>query len=202
MSKFSEHKGQQFLFLTFIIIWFVCSVNVNYLSVWIAENILLMLGIIYLVETYKKFTFSNLSYTLIFIFAVMQTIGSHYSYEQVPLGYYAMEWLSFERNHYDRLVHFSFGLLLVLPFREKLRTLVSFNSYKIEVMVILLLFLGLGGIYEVLEWIYTYITTSSSNNEFLDKNLAQAIQIQMLLIGVGSLIMLLILVLFKNNNNE
>ncbi len=154
MNKFSKHKGQQFLFLIFIIIWFVFSANVNYVSVWIAENILLFLAVIYLVETYKEFAFSNLSYILIFIFAIMQTAGSHYSYAEVPLGNYIMEWLDFERNHYDRLVHFSFGLLLLIPFREKLNSLVSFTSHKLEIIIILTFFVGMGGAYEILEWLY------------------------------------------------
>ena len=64
------------------------------------------------------FRLSNLSYTLIAIFMVMHLVGSHYTYAEVPFGYTLQRWFGAERNMYDRLVHFSFGLLLAYPVRE------------------------------------------------------------------------------------
>ena len=61
-----------------------------------------------------------------FIFLFLHTIGAHYTYAEVPYD----EWfqsitgitinslLGFERNHFDRLVHFLYGVLLYIPFRE------------------------------------------------------------------------------------
>lgn len=79
-----------------------------------------------LVLTYRKFPLSHLSYTLIFVFMVLHSIGAHYTYAEVPYNKWSQalfgisinELFGFSRNHYDRLVHFSFGLLLAYPIRE------------------------------------------------------------------------------------
>jgi putative membrane protein len=39
----------------------------------------------------------------------------------VPAGFWLQHWLHLSRNHYDRIIHFSFGLLLLYPMGELLR---------------------------------------------------------------------------------
>jgi putative membrane protein len=71
-----------------------------------------------LAATARPFPLSRISYTLIFLFLCLHTLGSHYTYSEVPYA----EWFPWlgrgERNHYDRFVHFSYGLLLAYPIRE------------------------------------------------------------------------------------
>lgn len=93
---------------------------------WALENVLAVFFVVVLVTTYKKFPLSRVSYTLIFLFMVLHEIGAHYTYARVPydewtqnlFGFSVNEWVGFERNHFDRLVHFSYGLLLAYPIRE------------------------------------------------------------------------------------
>ncbi len=61
---------------------------------------------------------SNASYVLLTIFFCLHTIGAHYTYSEVPAGYWIRDLLGLGRNHYDRLVHFSFGLLMCYPLQE------------------------------------------------------------------------------------
>jgi putative membrane protein len=41
----------------------------------------------------------------------MHAAGAHYTYAEVPLGYWLKDMLHLERNHFDRIVHFSFGIM-------------------------------------------------------------------------------------------
>jgi putative membrane protein len=87
---------------------------------WLLENFLIFAAAAVLVPTYWRCRLSNLSYLLILIFLVFHTIGAHYTYAKVPIGFWAKDWLRLERNHYDRAIHFSFGFLLLYPMRELL----------------------------------------------------------------------------------
>jgi uncharacterized membrane protein YjdF len=87
---------------------------------WLLENLLVFISVGVLGFTYRKFQFSNFSYALILIFLVFHTIGAHYTYAKVPAGFWLKEWLHLNRNHYDRVIHFSFGFLLLYPMRELL----------------------------------------------------------------------------------
>jgi putative membrane protein len=101
---------------TIVFIW--AAINPLQPADWRLENVLSILFISLLILTYKKFPLSDLSYILITIFMVLHTIGSHYTYAEVPFGFWLQETFNFSRNHYDRIVHFSFGLLMAYPIRE------------------------------------------------------------------------------------
>ena len=93
---------------------------------WLLENVLALAFIVVMASTYKAFPLSRISYSLIFLFMVLHQVGAHYTYAKVPydqwwqslFGYSLNESLGFERNHFDRLVHLSYGLLLAYPIRE------------------------------------------------------------------------------------
>lgn len=93
---------------------------------WLLENVLVVVALGALWGTARKFPLSRISYTLIFIFLGIHEIGSHYTYAEVPYD----QWFSaafgstfnalvgWERNNFDRIVHFLYGLLLAYPIRE------------------------------------------------------------------------------------
>lgn len=99
----------------FTILWIILAIHPVMRRDWILENILSIIFIAILILTYRKFRFSNTSYTLITIFLIMHTIGSHYTYSEVPFLNFLWDTMNSSRNHYDRIVHFSFGLLLTYP---------------------------------------------------------------------------------------
>jgi len=85
---------------------------------WCLENLLVFVFVPVLTLTRRRFRLSNVSYTAIFLFLVLHAIGGHYTYGKVPFGEWMRDWFGFARNHYDRIVHFSFGLLMSYPVRE------------------------------------------------------------------------------------
>jgi putative membrane protein len=93
---------------------------------WWLENALLFVGVAVLVATHRVFPLSKVSYTTLFVFFCLHTIGAHYTYAEVPYdeawrqltGNSLNEALGWERNNFDRVVHFAYGLLLAYPIRE------------------------------------------------------------------------------------
>jgi len=114
------------LLLPFSILWLLLAIKPHDRSVWIAENSFTVATVIALVWTYPSWPLSDVSYTLIVIFLVMHTIGGYYTYVRVPyddaahavIGVRLSKLFGWARNHYDRLVHFAYGLLLAYPFFE------------------------------------------------------------------------------------
>ena len=128
---------------------------------WVAENMLVLgLGVL-LVATYRKFRFSRVSYSLIFVFLVLHEIGAHYTYSMVPYDDWSRRWLGFsvneafgfERNHFDRFLHFAYGLLFAYPIREvflRIANVRGFWGYFLP----LDLTMSTSMIYELIEWAF------------------------------------------------
>lgn len=104
----------------FVVFWIALAIHPLDRQDWLLENLLNFITFAVLGATYSRFRFSNVSYALILIFICFHTIGAHYTYAKVPAGFWLQDCLHLSRNHYDRIIHFSFGLLLVYPMRELL----------------------------------------------------------------------------------
>lgn len=112
--------------ILFTVVFVICAIDPHDRADWALENVLTILFIIGLVSTYKFFPLSKISYSCIFIFLCLHEIGSHYTYANVPynewtkavFGSELNSWFGWERNHFDRLVHFLYGLLFAYPIRE------------------------------------------------------------------------------------
>lgn len=125
---------------------------------WLLENLLAFTGVALLILTYRRFRFSNISYCLIALFLTLHAIGAHYTYAEVPFGFWLKDAFALSRNPFDRLVHFSFGLLLVYPMRELLMRLAhvrGFWSYYLPASAIL----AQSGFFEVIEAIVAMVVS-------------------------------------------
>lgn len=118
--------------LAAFVVWFgLWAINPWHPDDFILEHVLTVVFLGVLIWSYRRFPLSNISYTTIFLFMCLHVVGAHYTYSEVPYKEWAAavgSWFgmnnleeglfSAERNHYDRLVHFSFGLLMAYPIRE------------------------------------------------------------------------------------
>ena len=109
-----RRKYVRVLMTLFAIQFVLLGINPVSRGTWFAENALVVALAIPLFASYKRFRFSRLSYTLIFLFLALHQIGAHYTYSLVPyealanrLGFSIDGFFGFQRNQYDRLVHFS-----------------------------------------------------------------------------------------------
>jgi putative membrane protein len=87
---------------------------------WALENVLAVVLVGTLIVTHRRFRFSSPSYFLITLFMTLHAVGAHYTYAEVPVGFWLKDILSLSRNPFDRIVHFAFGFLLVYPLKELL----------------------------------------------------------------------------------
>ena len=146
------------LVVTTLLIWYVAFSAVMAIApasrqFWLAANVLPVLFVIVLTLTRHVFPLSTGSYCLITIFLTLHTVGVHYTYSQVPLGGWMQEALHLTRNHFDRMVHFSFGFLLTYPLEEWFRVFASVRGWLIYYLPVMTI-LGLSGLWEILEsWV-------------------------------------------------
>lgn len=110
----------------FTVIWIVLALKPIDREAWLLENLLVFVGLSVTWFLHQKMPFSRLSLTAIFIFLCFHSIGAHYTYSLVPYDDWSRRLFSFsinetfgwERNHYDRIVHFLYGFFLAYPIRE------------------------------------------------------------------------------------
>jgi putative membrane protein len=147
------------LLLAFIALWIALAIDPLYRQDWLLENVLVLLVLPMLVLGYRHMPFSLLSCVLIFTFLSLHELGAHYTYSEVPYeawlqlltGHSLNAAMGWERNHFDRLLHFLFGLLITHPMREMLVTLAGLRgswSYLFPLSVMI----SLSMIYELIEW--------------------------------------------------
>lgn len=125
------------LTILFSIEWIILAIAPYKREVWACENILVLLAVNVLALSYKAFSFSRVSYTCIFLFLCLHEIGAHYTYVQVPydawgeslFGFSINSLLGLERNHFDRIVHFSYGFLIAYPMREVFIRIVNVRGF-------------------------------------------------------------------------
>jgi putative membrane protein len=120
---------------------------------WALASILPVLFVIALIVSYRYVPLSPLSYILIMGFLTLHTVGVHYTYAQVPVGSWLNDLLHLGRNHFDRIVHFSFGFLLAYPMEETFRLLGHARGWVLYYLPVITV-LGLSALWEILEaWV-------------------------------------------------
>jgi len=137
----------------------ILAIHPNDRHDWILENVLVVLFVGFLFLSYRRLTLSRISYFLIYVFLSLHLIGAHYTYSLVPydqwfevlFGRSANGLLGWERNNFDRVVHFSYGLLLAYPVREmflRVAALRGFWGYFFPLDITM----STSMIYELIEW--------------------------------------------------
>lgn len=170
ISNYRVPLKKNYWVLSFILIFFTVWANsligTTDIANWILENILTFIFIIFLATTYRKFTFSDLSYLLICIYLCLHVYGSKYTYADNPFGYWLMESLETSRNHYDRIVHFSFGFLLAYPMRELFLKWLNFKNWVAWLLPIEIT-LSVSGFYELIEWAVADLFFTAQGDAYL-----------------------------------
>ena len=178
--------------MAFVAVWTWAAIRPLFREDWWLENYLVFLFFPLILLLAHYFQLSNISYTLITFFGILHVIGSHYTYSLVPFGYTLQRWFGAERNMYDRLVHFSFGLLLAYPIREaflRIAKVRGFWGYYLPLDVTL----AMSAVYEIIEWLVAAKVDPKQALSFLGSqgDIWDA-QKDMLSAGLGALIAMLI----------
>jgi putative membrane protein len=148
----------------FAVFWTVMAINPVMRDVWWAENLPVMAVFLLLAGTYGRFRFSNLAYVLMACWLVLHTIGGHYTFANVPFGF-VTDLFGFERNHFDRLGHYSIGFY-AFPIAEYL-TRRNLARPVVAYLFGLFAIMALAAGYEIIEWWYAVTAGGEAGIEFL-----------------------------------
>lgn len=140
------------LLLAYIALFAFLAVKPYERSVWWAENLPIMLIVAGLAFTYRRFAFSNTAYVLMAFLVFLHTIGGHFTFERVPFDWFT-ELFGFERNHYDRIAHFTVGFY-AYPLAELLLRRRLVLSRAVLYLFPVCFILAVAGVYEIFEWLY------------------------------------------------
>lgn len=143
----------------FAALWLALAIAPHDRADWALENALVVAFVPALLASLRWFPLSRLSWTLLLLFLALHTLGAHYTYSEVPYDAWAQaafgrtisEIFGFERNHFDRLVHFSYGLLLAYPMRELFLRVADARGFW-GYFLPLDLTLSTSAIFELFEW--------------------------------------------------
>jgi putative membrane protein len=143
----------------YLIAWIALAIEPLYRHDWLLENVLPLIAVPLTVFTYRTLRFTNRTYTLLWIFMLLHAVGAHYTYAEVPYddwiealsGYRLNDLLGWQRNHFDRLVHFLYGFLLFPVFWELFAPRMK-APLALRYLLVITFIMSHAGIYEVVEW--------------------------------------------------
>lgn len=147
-----------FLLTLFFISLTVSVINPKEVFTCFLEIIPAIIGVLILAFTFKKFRFTNFTYTLILVHCIILFIGGHYTYAEVPFFDYIKEIFHQSRNNYDKVGHFAQGLVPAMIIRELFirKNVVSNKSFFNFIIVSICL--AISAAYEWIEWGVSIVT--------------------------------------------
>lgn len=119
-----------------------------------------------LILTVRRFPLTNLLYVLIAIHALILILGGHYTYAQVPLGFWMQDLFDLARNPYDRLGHFAQGFVPAMIAREILLRTSPLRRGGWLFFIVCCVALAVSVCYEFIEW-WTALIGGGSAEAFL-----------------------------------
>jgi putative membrane protein len=133
---------------------------------WILEVFPAIIGFMVLAITFKRFTFTTLTYVMILAHCYILFIGGHYTYAQVPLFNWLKDVLHQQRNNYDKIGHFAQGFVPAIIVRELfVRKKVIQNKSWLPVLTVTVC-MSISMLYEFLEW-FVSVNSGESGDSFL-----------------------------------
>lgn len=135
-------------------------------TTWILEVFPIFIAAPLLLATARRFPLTPLVYRLIFVHALILMLGGHYTYAQVPLGFWMQRVFGFTRNHYDRIGHLAQGFVPAIVAREILIRRSPLRAGKWLFFIVLSVCLAISACYELIEW-WSALIGGSAADAFL-----------------------------------
>jgi putative membrane protein len=149
----------------YLLLFTICAVSPHDRATWWAENIPILVTVAVVVALYRRLRFSNTAVALMSVLVFLHTIGGHYTFERVPFGF-VTDLFGFERNHFDRMAHFTVGFY-AFALAEVLWRFRLVRSVWIALVFPVTAIFTVASLYEILEWQYAVIEGGASGAAFL-----------------------------------
>jgi len=182
-----KERFPHFLLGIYVLLFLALAIDPFARDVWFAENLPVVIIVVALVATFRRFRFSNVSYAMMAVFIIMHTIGGHFTFERVPFDFVS-DLFGFERNHYDRIAHFSVGFY-AYPTAELLVRKKLVSSRVVLFLFPVFAVFTVAAVYEIIEWQYAVLSDPDAGIAFLGSqgDIWDA-QKDMLADGLGSIV--------------
>jgi len=148
------------------VICLALAINPVERDTWFAENLTvwIIVGTLMILRR-RGVTFTPLAYVMMFVLVFLHTIGGHYTFARVPFGW-VTELFGFQRNHYDRIAHFSVGLY-AFAIAELLDTRRLVVNRALLALCPVAFIAAVAALYEIIEWIYAVVSDPAAGDAFL-----------------------------------
>ncbi|MBI5364502.1 MAG: DUF2238 domain-containing protein [Planctomycetes bacterium] len=131
-------------------------------------------GVAYFLVAWRRWKASNAALLLFALFLALHVVGARWIYSYVPydawceaaLGFRPTQACGWERNHYDRFVHASYGVLATPLFAETARTWLAAARGR-SIAVAVLLVIATSALYELGEWIVAFVAAPERADRYL-----------------------------------
>lgn len=149
-------KSSRFLFWlsgAYAVLFITLAFNPVDRATWFVENLTVWIILAIILFLYfKKIRFSATAYSLMFVLIYLHTIGGHFTFALVPFDV-VTDTFGFDRNHFDRIAHFSVGFY-AFAIAEWLwsKRLVANNFLLFTYPILVIATIAMS--YEIIEWIY------------------------------------------------
>jgi putative membrane protein len=153
------------LLSAYLVLFVVCAIRPFDRAVWFAENLPIVIIVLALAITYRRFQFSNAAYLLMSVLIFLHTIGGHFTFERVPFDW-VTDSFGFERNHYDRFAHFSVGFY-AFAIAELLDRKSLVNARWMLFFTPVAAIFTVASVYEIIEWLFAVGSDPSAGAAFL-----------------------------------
>ncbi|MDD4911735.1 MAG: DUF2238 domain-containing protein [Sideroxydans sp.] len=157
-------------------------------ATWWMETAPIFIALPILVVTYKTYTLTPLLYRLLFLHAVILMVGGHYTYAEVPLGYWMQDWFGFARNNYDKIGHLAQGFIPAMLFRELLLRSSPLKQGKLLFTLVVASCLAVSASYELIEWAAAEMMGQGADAFLGTQGYAWDTQSDMLMALIGAII--------------
>jgi putative membrane protein len=149
---------------TIVLIW--SFVHPHDYFTWILEVFPALIGLVIVLATHYKFPLTPLVATLLCIHAMILMVGGHYTYAEVPLGFWMRDAFHLVRNDYDRIGHFAQGFVPAILAREILIRRKVVKSRGWLYFIVVAICLAISAAYELLEW-RVAVSSGAKSDAFL-----------------------------------
>lgn len=130
---------------------------------WFLEALPALLAVPVLFLTWRRFQFTRLAYTLMFVHAVILLVGAHYTYAEMPVFDWLRDALGLARNYYDRLGHVAQGFVPAILAREVLWRKSPLRDSRWLSPLALAVCMAISALYELFEWGVAEATGAASD---------------------------------------
>ena len=165
--------AQRRLFGLLLVLLLFAQVDQPYPEIALLQHIPTMLLIVASPLLLRHWPMSTASVACIVAFMALHTLGGRYAYSNVPYDDWAhaltgttlSDSFGWTRNHYDRLVHFAFGALSVIPVAEIARRWGGLGARGAAITVLAWV-LATSCLYEIFEWLLTIVAAGDTADRY------------------------------------